>query len=99
MNFPCTSDGQLLTATAAGISVALAGDAARVRAARDILFWNPGPELVRLRCGDAGVAAGAASAVIPPNALWIYAKGASTHVALQSAGADQQVLVIVGEGS
>ena len=99
MNFPCYETGQRIDATAVSAATPLAGSTARVMSARDVLVHNPGPYIVYVRTGLAGVAADTSCAPVPPNSLWAYAKGANTHIAVLAPDGNQNVLVIVGEGA
>jgi hypothetical protein len=99
MNFPCTQDGQQITAGPTSAVAALAGDANRVLAAQDILLWNPGPYEVTVRAGGTDAVATAVSPVLPAGALWAYRKGASTHLATRCASGSQAIVVWLGEGA
>lgn len=99
MNFPCYESGQKITAGTASGTTAIAGNSGRVMAAKDILIWNPGPNHVHVRTGDASVTADDSCAPMPAGALWAYGKGPSTHIATVAIGGAQNIVVIVAEGS
>ena len=94
MNFPCYEAGQAITAGTASAPTALSG--AAVAAARDVLIWNPGPNLVHVRAGDASVVADLTCAPVPPGTLWVYSKAAHTHLATRAVGSPQAIVVILG---
>ncbi|WP_421885163.1 hypothetical protein [Methylibium sp.] len=95
-NFPCTDDGQAITAT--GSSAVTAFAAAGAAFATDVMIDNPGPVDIYFRVGGVGVAATTASRRVPAGAQVVYEKGQATHIALLSAGANQGVVVAVGKG-
>lgn len=100
MNFPCYEKGQAIAAATASAVVALAGSAARVAAAKDLLLWNPGPYPVHLIVGPAaGLVADATCVVIPAGALWAYGKGSGDSIATLAVGGAQAIVVYLGQGS
>lgn len=99
MNFPCYEKGQVISATSGGVATALAGTADRVRAARDILVWNPGPLDVQVFAGDVNAVADAQSAPLPAGAVWTYDKGPAAFLAAYCATGTQNIVAILGQGS
>lgn len=98
-NFPgYGSDGQLVAAGTSSAVVALAGDANRIAAAQDALLWNPGPNDVAVKFGDASAVATTQSVPLPARAIWLYRKGTATHLATISPGGAQNIVVHLGEG-
>lgn len=98
-NFPCYEKGQVISATTISAVVPLAGSTGRLRAASDMLLWNPGPNMAHvLACTDTGNA-DTTCAPVPPGALWVYAKGGHTHLAVISVGGPQDLIAIVAEGA
>lgn len=96
-NFPIDRDGQAHTALTTGSVLALTG--ADVVTSTDVMIENPGPNVVRVRAGGAGVAASALSMRVPPGTQQPFNKGAATHLGFLAEGANQAVIVFVGEGS
>lgn len=96
MNFPCYESGQAITAGTSSATAALAGTAQKVNASKDVLIWNPGPNLVHVRAGASDVVADATCAPVPPGSMWVYAKGNATHIATFAIGGAQSILVLMG---
>lgn len=99
MNFPCYEKGQVIAATSSGLATALTGTAERVKAARDVLLWNPGPLDVQVFAGDVNGVADAQSAPLPAGAIWTYDKGQTAFLAAYCASGTQNIVAILGQGS
>lgn len=65
---------------------------------RDVMIYNPGPNVARVRAGAAGVQADATCMPLLPGEKSAYFKGPATHMAVFGVGGAQSVEVYVGEG-
>jgi hypothetical protein len=97
-NFACYEKGQLITADGPAVAVALAGGTDRVRAAKDVLLYNPGPLAVQVLAGEAGAVADASCAPLPAGAIWVYGKGRAAYLSAYCSGGSQPITVMLGEG-
>jgi len=99
-NWPAYGDdGIAITATAASAATLIA-DNALERIGEDVMVYNPGPNTVFIKTGDATTVATALSIPVPPTTLSPYRKGSgSTHIAVISPSGNQAIVVFAGEGS
>jgi len=98
-NFSLSVTGQIVTATPAGTAVVI--DAPGYGAHDDVIVYNPGPELVRVRVGDDAVVAHNTTPVCQPilaGEKGSWSKGAATHMAVWVASGTQDVEIFVGHG-
>ncbi|MEQ1686711.1 MAG: hypothetical protein ABL916_23920 [Burkholderiaceae bacterium] len=98
MNFPAYNKGQSIAAATGTATVALAGAAEKVAAARDVLVCNPGPNAVHFVVGDNSVTADNTCPLIPAGQARTFAKGGATHIATLALVGAQTIVVILGEG-
>lgn len=95
-NFPATGVG--LAIAAAGVHSLGAG--AHVPVARDVMIDNRGAVDAYIRFGDASVTVAAATGMrVPPGAMFIFGKSASTHVAVAVNSGAPSLVVHLGEGA
>ena len=85
-NFPCYVKGQLVSADGPAVAVPLTGGTDRVRAAKDVLVYNPGPLSVTLLAGEADAVADASCAPLPAGAIWVYGKGRAGFISAYCSG-------------
>jgi hypothetical protein len=64
----------------------------------DVMIYNPGPYVVRVRVGLVGVTADATCMPILVGEKSSYFKGANTHIAYISPSGNQAIEVFDGEG-
>lgn len=65
----------------------------------DVFIYNPGPNIVRVRSGNASVTADATSMPILAGEKGAYTKGTDTHLAVISPDGNQAIEVYIGSGS
>jgi hypothetical protein len=99
-NWPCFGDdGVSIAALTSGSTTTQIVDTAYERAAEDVMVYNPGPNTVFIKTGDATVVATTLSVPVPPQTMSPYRKGNGTHIAVIAQGGNQSVVVFVGEGA
>ncbi|CAB4158470.1 hypothetical protein UFOVP708_5 [uncultured Caudovirales phage] len=59
---------------------------------RDVLVYNPGPAIVRIRAGASNVTAGATDMPILPGEKAVYFKGTATHISAICMAAGPQAM-------
>lgn len=105
-NFPIETDGFKFTATATSQAFDLtdggAADRFRVVGSDDVLIYNPGPNTIYVKAGDAstvanGIASSTPSMAVPPSQQ-AFSKGNASHLAVISPQGAQEFVVYVGEG-
>jgi hypothetical protein len=99
-NFSLRVTGQVVSASSAGAATLVDNVTGPGRGSRgDVLVYNPGPSVVRVRAGDAGVVADATCQPILAGEKGCWHKGDATHLAAWVASGTQDIEVFVGSGS
>lgn len=89
------SDGQRITATAVSDRFPIGGDPYL----DDVLIYNPGPNVVRIKLGDASVVATDLSVPVLAGSAAPFSRGLKGFIAVISPSGNQVIEVHSGEGA